>query len=75
MSVHVAEKRVLVVKRCREYRECKCPDCIFYNGSDNCWTLVSPFKLRRRPGLLLKDSAERCLCLSTACTDCPNFEG
>lgn len=75
MTGDSAEKRVPVHKHCHEYRECNWSDCIFYDGSDHCWTLVSPFKLRRRPGPLLKDSAERCLCLSTACTECPYFEG
>jgi hypothetical protein len=49
-------------------------ECIFHDGSDNCWSLVSPFKMRRRPSLLLKDTAERCLCLSIPCTECEYYE-
>jgi len=62
-------------KRCANFRECTLTECIFYDGSDNCWSLVSPFKMRRRPSLLLKDTAERCLCLSIPCTECEYYEG
>ena len=62
-------------KKCAEFRECGLEDCIFYDGSDNCWSLVSPFKMRRRPSLLLKDTAERCECLSIPCTECEYCEG
>ena len=61
-------------KRCADFRECKLTECIFYDGWDNCWSLVSPFKMRRRPSLLLKDTAERCLCLSMPCSECEYFE-
>lgn len=62
-------------KRCANFRECTLTECIFYDGSDNCWSLVSPFKMRRRPSLLLKDTAERCLCMSIPCTECEYYEG
>ena len=61
-------------KRCADFRECSLTECIFHDGSDNCWTLVSPFKMRRRPSLLLKDTAERCLCLSIPCTECEHYD-
>lgn len=61
-------------KRCADFRECSLTECIFHDGSDNCWSLVSPFKMRRRPSLLLKDTAERCLCLSIPCTECEHYE-
>jgi hypothetical protein len=62
-------------KRCARFRECNLKKCIFYDGADNCWSLVSPFKTRPRPSLLLKDTADRCLCLSIPCTECEYFEG
>ena len=62
-------------KRCADFRECNLEECIFRDGSDNCWSLVSPFKMRRRPSLLLKDTAERCECLSIHCTECEQYDG
>ena len=62
-------------RRCANFRDCNLEDCIFYDGSDNCWSLVSPFKMRRRPSLLLKDTAERCQCLSMPCTECEHYGG
>lgn len=62
-------------RRCASFRECGVEECIFYDGSDNCWSLVSPFKMRRRPSLLLKDTAERCECLSIHCTECEHYDG
>ena len=56
------------------HKECSLTECIFHDGSDNCWSLVSPFKMRRRPSLLLKDTAERCMCLSIPCTECEHYE-
>jgi len=60
--------------RCSQFRECNQKDCMFFEGEGNCWTLVSPFKMRRRPSLLLKDTAERCACLSAPCVECTCFE-
>ncbi len=62
-------------RRCASFRECNLEECIFFDGSDNCWSLVSPFKMRRRPSLLLKETAERCECLSVHCTDCEHYDG
>jgi hypothetical protein len=62
-------------RRCASFRECNLEECIFYDGSDHCWSLVSPFKMRRRPSLLLKDTAERCECLSIDCTECEHYDG
>jgi hypothetical protein len=31
--------------------------------------------MRRRPSLLLKDTAERCKCLSIHCTECEHYDG
>lgn len=74
MPVKAEATEIDAVKHCRSYRDCNSPDCIFYEGTEPCWTRVSPFKMRRRPSALLKGSAEHCLCLSTPCTECPFFE-
>ena len=69
------EEEKKAYRRCAHFRECHLEACIFYDGSDSCWSLVSPFKMRRRPSLLLKETAERCLCLSSPCTECEYYEG
>lgn len=72
-----AEHTERAFKRCNRPRECRQEACMFYERSDtaDCWHCVSPFKLRRRPSRLLKDTAERCECLVISCTECPHFEG
>ncbi len=62
--------------RCNRLRECGQRGCMFFERSDHahCWQYVSPFKLRRRPSLLLKDTAERCECLSILCQQCQFFD-
>ena len=61
--------------RCARFRDCHLEECMFYEGADDCWSLVSPFKLRRRPSLLLKDTAEHCECLAKPCTECEYYAG
>ncbi len=63
------------LRRCSLFRECGLKECIFFEGWDHCWTLVSPFKLRRCPSRLLDETAERCGCLSIPCPDCENYRG
>ena len=69
-AVNLEKKTIKTYRRCAKFRECHQEDCIFFKGEDDCWALVSPFKLRRRPSLLLKDTAERCQCLWIPCTEC-----
>ena len=59
---------------CARFRDCNRDDCIFFDGDEPCWSRVSPFKLRRRPSLLLKDTAEHCQCLAISCTECELYE-
>jgi hypothetical protein len=63
-------------RRCNRYRDCHERECMFYEMEGPCWAQVSPFKLRKRPSLLFRDTgAEHCLCLSIPCTECDLFEG
>jgi len=61
-------------RKCSRYRDCHNEECIFFDGEDHCWARVSPFKLRRRPSMLLRETAEYCTCLSISCTECDYFE-
>jgi hypothetical protein len=70
-----AAKKLEKYKSCADLRECSLTECIFYDGSDNGWSPVSPFRMSRGPSPLLEDTAERCLCLLIPCAECEHYEG
>ncbi len=62
-------------RRCADFRDCNLKECLFYEGDRHCWRAITPFKKERSPAVLLRDTADRCECMSIPCSECEYFEG